>query len=87
MAPIPFPKLSAGNGAAPCPQLLAGFAVLTPGLTFAARYRNVDYPAGFASGSLAVGTTARSAMLQIRSGALPRASISVSNIVVVSVNL
>jgi len=54
MAPIPFPKLSAGNGAAPCPQLLAGFAALKPGLTSTVRYRNVDYPAGFAPASLAL---------------------------------
>ena len=43
MAPILFPKL-------PCPQLLAGFAALKPGLTSTVRYRNVDYPAGFAPG-------------------------------------
>jgi len=47
MAPILFPKL-------PCPQLLAGFAALKPGLTSTVRYRNVDYPAGFAPASLAL---------------------------------
>jgi len=38
-------------------------------------------------GQFGVGMTARSAMLQICSGARPRASISVSNIVTVSVSL